>query len=88
MAAARPGIFGIFYTFHLASRIGKERDQEAVGSMQQAVAVGNRVVMMNRGRILADIGGAERANLQYRDLIERFRSLHTASELTDRAVLS
>jgi putative tryptophan/tyrosine transport system ATP-binding protein len=57
-------------------------------SMQQAVAVGSRVVMMNRGRILADIGGAERANLQYRDLIERFRSLHTATELTDRAVLS
>lgn len=57
-------------------------------SMQQAVAVGNRVVMMDRGRILFDISGAERANLQYRDLIERFRSLHTETDLTDRAVLS
>jgi putative ABC transport system ATP-binding protein len=57
-------------------------------SMQQAVTVGNRVVMMNRGRILADIAGAERANLQYHDLIERFRALHTSAELTDRAVLS
>jgi putative tryptophan/tyrosine transport system ATP-binding protein len=57
-------------------------------SMQQAVAVGNRVVMMNRGRILADIAGSERANLQYRELIERFRALHTGTELTDRAVLS
>jgi putative ABC transport system ATP-binding protein len=57
-------------------------------SMQQAVAVGNRVVMMDRGRILADIAGAERENLQYRDLIERFRALHTGTELTDRAVLS
>jgi ABC-type uncharacterized transport system ATPase component len=44
--------------------------------------------MMNRGRILADIAGAERANLQYRDLIERFRVLHTGTALTDRAVLS
>jgi putative ABC transport system ATP-binding protein len=57
-------------------------------SMQQAAAIGNRVVMMNRGRILADITGAERENLQYRDLIERFRTLHTATELTDRVVLS
>jgi putative ABC transport system ATP-binding protein len=57
-------------------------------SMQQAVAVGKRVVMMNRGRILADIAGEERANLHYRDLIERFRVLQTGSDLTDRAVLS
>lgn len=57
-------------------------------SMQQAVAVGNRVVMMHRGRILADIAGAERSNLEYHDLIERFRALHTDTELTDRAVLS
>lgn len=57
-------------------------------SMQQATAVGNRVVMMNRGRILADIAGEERANLRHHDLIEKFRSLHTAAELTDRAVLS
>jgi putative ABC transport system ATP-binding protein len=56
--------------------------------MQQAVAIGNRVLMMDRGRILADIAGAERANLQYHDLIERFRALHKAAELTDRAVLS
>lgn len=57
-------------------------------SMQQAVAVGNRIVMMNRGRILTEIAGADRTNLQYHDLIERFRALHTATELTDRAVLS
>jgi putative ABC transport system ATP-binding protein len=57
-------------------------------SMQQAVAVGNRVVMMDRGRVLVDISGEERANLHYGDLIERFRNLHTGTELTDRALLS
>lgn len=57
-------------------------------SMQQAVAVGNRVVMMDRGRILVDISGAERQALSYHDLIERFRSLRTESELSDRALLS
>ncbi len=57
-------------------------------SMQQAVSVGNRVVMMNRGKVLFDISGEERETLQYHDLIERFRNLHTDAELTDRAVLS
>jgi putative ABC transport system ATP-binding protein len=57
-------------------------------SMHQAVAVGSRVVMMNRGSVLSDISGSERDNLQYSDLIDRFRSLQTGDELTDRAVLS
>ena len=57
-------------------------------SMHQAVAVGNRVVMMNRGSILADISGEERQSLQYSDLIDRFRKLQTGDELPDRAVLS
>ena len=57
-------------------------------SMQQAVSVGNRVVMMDRGRVLVDIAGDERKSLQYRELIERFRSLHTGTELSDRTLLS
>ncbi len=57
-------------------------------SMQQAVAVGNRVLMMDRGSILFDISGEERETLQYQQLIERFRNLRTGTELSDRAVLS
>jgi putative ABC transport system ATP-binding protein len=57
-------------------------------SMQQAVAVGNRVLMMDRGQILFDIFGEERESLRYQDLIERFRNLRTGTELSDRAVLS
>ena len=57
-------------------------------SMQQAVAVGNRVVMMNRGKVLFDISGAERQSLHYVDLIDRFRSLQIEEDLPDRAVLS
>lgn len=56
-------------------------------SMQQAVAVGNRVVMMNRGEVLFDISGTERESLRYVDLIDRFRSLRTGDELPDRALL-
>lgn len=57
-------------------------------SMQQAVEIGDRVLMMNQGQILFDISGEERKNLRYQDLIERFRSLRTGTELSDRAVLS
>jgi putative ABC transport system ATP-binding protein len=44
--------------------------------------------MMDRGQILFDISGEERATLQYRDLIDRFRELRTGTELSDRAILS
>ena len=57
-------------------------------SMQQAVGVGDRVIMMNRGSILFDIFGDERQSLRYTDLIERFRSLQTGTELSDRTILS
>lgn len=57
-------------------------------SMQQAVTVGNRVVMLDRGRILFDIFGSERENLRYGDLIQRFRDLHTGTDLADRTLLS
>lgn len=57
-------------------------------SMQQAVAVGNRVVMMDRGQILFDIHGEERQTLRYSDLITRFRELQTGTDLSDRTILS
>jgi putative ABC transport system ATP-binding protein len=57
-------------------------------SMQQAVAVGNRTIMMDRGQILLDIAGVERESLQYHDLIERFRELRANAELSDRVLLS
>lgn len=56
-------------------------------SMQQAVDVGNRVVMMDRGRVLFDIHGDDRTDLQPEDLITRFRELRTGADLSDRALL-
>jgi len=57
-------------------------------SMQQACMVGNRVVMMNRGSVLFEIDGDEREVLRPADLVERFRSLQTGTELADRTLLS
>ena len=56
-------------------------------SMQQACELGDRVIMMNRGRIEFEISGEERANLKPADLIDRFHSLETGAELSDRQLL-
>jgi putative ABC transport system ATP-binding protein len=41
-------------------------------SMQQAVNLGNRIVMMHRGEVLHDLSGAERARVRPEDLLQRF----------------
>ena len=56
-------------------------------SMQQACVLGDRVIMMNSGRIEFEISGEERRNLTPADLIDRFHSLDTNAELSDRQVL-
>ena len=55
-------------------------------SMQQACDLGDRVIMMNRGRIEFEIAGEERRNLKPADLIDRFHSLQDG-ELSDAQLL-
>ena len=57
-------------------------------SMQQACDLGDRVIMMNRGRIEFEIAGEERKNLTPGDLIDRFHSLQDGTELSDAQLLS
>ena len=57
-------------------------------SMQQACDLGDRVIMMNRGRIEFEIEGDERENLTPGDLIDRFHSLQDGTELSDAQLLS
>lgn len=42
-------------------------------NMRQAIETGNRLVMMDAGRIRDDIGGTEKATLTPADLVEKFR---------------
>ncbi|PJF25956.1 MAG: ABC transporter ATP-binding protein [Phototrophicales bacterium] len=59
-------------------------------SMQQAVSVGSRLVMMNRGRLVFELRDRERARITVDDLIRRFRDLANGSEfdeLSDRSLL-
>ena len=43
-------------------------------NMSQALALGNRTLMMADGRIVLDVSGAERAGMTVDDLIARFRA--------------
>lgn len=52
-------------------------------NMRHAVAYGDRILIMSRGRVLDDIEGKERRQLSEEGLIQRFRSV-TAEALTDR----
>ncbi len=51
-------------------------------SMQQAAAVGDRLLMMHRGRIVYDVSGAEKKRLHSDELLHRFEELRR-SELLD-----
>ena len=44
-------------------------------SMQQAVNLGDRIVMMHRGSVLCDLAGAERRRVRSNDLLARFEEV-------------
>lgn len=50
-------------------------------SMQQAVHLGDRIVMMHRGQLLHDLQGAERARVRPEDLLKRFDEVRRRDQL-------
>ena len=50
-------------------------------SMQQAVNLGERIVMMHKGRILHDLQGSARARCRPEDLIRRFEDVRRREQL-------
>lgn len=54
-------------------------------SMQQAASLGDRVIMMDRGRIVFDISGADKRRLRPEDLLSRFEELRRANQLDESA---
>ena len=57
-------------------------------NMQQALSLGTRTLMMHQGRIILDIGGAERAGLTVPDLVRRFAGERNALVDDDELLLS
>ncbi|MDD5808245.1 MAG: ABC transporter ATP-binding protein [Oscillospiraceae bacterium] len=57
-------------------------------NMTDAIRHGNRLIMMNEGRIILDIAGEEKKKLTKHDLLERFAALAGVQEETDAVLLS
>ena len=56
-------------------------------NMQSAIDLGNRTLMMDRGRVIYDVTGEERSRLTIRDLTDRFRQASGRALNNDRMLL-
>ena len=54
-------------------------------SMNQAANLGDRLVMMHRGRIVQDFQGAEKRRIRVDDLLARFEEVRRADQLDESA---
>ena len=57
-------------------------------NMRDAIALGNRLIMMNAGRIILDISGEEKKKLTKNELLEKFAQVAGVQEETDSVLLS
>ena len=58
-------------------------------NMHDAIAHGNRLIMMNNGRIIYDVSGEEKKKLKTSDLLEKFSQASGGQELdSDRMLLT
>lgn len=57
-------------------------------NMRDAIAHGNRLIMMNAGKIILDISGEDKKKLTVEDLLDAFAKLSGAEFANDRALLS
>ncbi len=55
-------------------------------NMKDAIAYGNRLIMMNRGQIVLDVSGEEKKQLTVEILLDKFRQSDVG--LSDRAILA
>ena len=57
-------------------------------NMRDAIAHGNRLIMMNEGKIILDVSGEEKKNLTVEELLEEFAKLSGSEFANDRALLA
>ena len=57
-------------------------------NMKDAIRFGNRLIMMNEGKIILDIKGEDKAKLTVRDLMDEFAKASGEELTNDRALLS
>ena len=56
-------------------------------NMSHALALGNRLVMLHRGRVILDVAGKEKTRLTVEDLLARFYASQGETFASDRALL-
>ena len=56
-------------------------------NMKDAIAHGNRLIMMNNGHVLFDIKGEEKKNLTIEELLEKFNQTSGEVFASDKALL-
>lgn len=57
-------------------------------NMKHAITYGNRLIMMNDGKIIYDVSGEEKKNLQVADLLAKFGQASGGEFANDRMILS
>lgn len=57
-------------------------------NMKDAIRLGNRLIMMNNGKIIYDISGEDKKNLKVSDLLELFSKASNGEFANDRMLLS
>ena len=57
-------------------------------NMRDAIAHGNRLIMMNEGKIILDISGEEKKKLTVEHLLEKFEQVSGSKLENDRMLLS
>lgn len=74
----------------ITDRLVKGNDLTALmvtHNMKDAIAYGNRLIMMNAGRIILDVKGEEKKNLTIEALLDMFTKASGAEFASDRALL-
>lgn len=57
-------------------------------NMKDTIKYGNRLIMMNDGRIILNIKGEEKKNLTVKELLGKFEKAACDKALSDRMILS
>lgn len=75
----------------LSDRIIRENGLTAMmitHNMRDAIDHGNRLIMMNEGRVIFDVSGEEKKHLTKHELIEKFAQIAGASVESDQVLLT
>ena len=57
-------------------------------NMKDAINHGNRLIMMNEGKIILDVEGEEKKKLTKRDLMDKFAEISGSQLESDQILLS